>query len=176
MSDFKIHTKESAPQGSKPLLEKAEQATGFIPNLYGVMAESPQLLEAYLTLGDLAGKTSLNKDELTVIWQAINVSNNCHYCVPAHTAIAKQMQVDDSLNQTVVDDKNLADEKLEALRQFTKAIIKQQGQVDESALKSFLKAGYEQQQVLEVILLVGQKTLSNYTNYFAQTPVDKEFK
>ncbi|RUO23011.1 carboxymuconolactone decarboxylase [Aliidiomarina minuta] len=176
MTDFNIHTKDSAPQGSKGLLEKAEQAAGFIPNLYGVMAEAPQLLEAYLTLDNLANKTSLNKEELTVVWQTVNVVNNCHYCQPAHSAIAKQMGVSDELNQAILNDKKLEDDKLEGLRQFTKAMIKQQGKVDESAVKQFYDAGYKQQQVLEVILVIGQKTLSNYTNYMAQTPVDEQFK
>ncbi|TRW47917.1 carboxymuconolactone decarboxylase family protein [Aliidiomarina halalkaliphila] len=176
MTDFTIHTKDNAPENSKQLLDKAEKAVGFIPNLFGVMAASPQLLEAYLTLDNLAKNLSLNSTEVTVVWQTINSTNQCHYCIPAHTAIAKQMKVSDRVNDAVINDKSLEDNKLEALRSFTKAIIQKQGKVDEVGVDKFLSAGYTQKQILEVVMLVGQKTLSNYTNYFAQTPIDAQFK
>ncbi|MCC5878849.1 MAG: carboxymuconolactone decarboxylase family protein [Idiomarina sp.] len=176
MTKFTVHTINSAPDDSKEVLKNIEKENGFVPNLYGVMSESPQLLKAYLALGELAQATSFNKEEITVVWQSINVENECHYCVPAHTAIAKSMKVDEQLNQAVVDGKKLDDDKLEALRTFTRAVVAQSGQVDKSAVQDFQDAGYKPQQILEVVLLVGQKTLSNYTNYFAQTPVDKQFK
>jgi len=67
----------------------------MIPNLHGVMAESPALLEAYKTIHRLfMEETAFNKEEKTVIWQTINVANECHYCMPAHTAIANMQKVD----------------------------------------------------------------------------------
>ena len=89
MNSLKIHSIESAPQESKTSLEQSVKAFGMLPNLHGVLAESPATLEAYKTLhGLFSTKTSFNKEELTVVWQTINVEHECHYCVPAHTGIA----------------------------------------------------------------------------------------
>ncbi|MDO6749348.1 carboxymuconolactone decarboxylase family protein, partial [Gilvimarinus sp. 1_MG-2023] len=94
---FTLHTLESAPAESKPLLEKSLRAFGSIPGLHAVMAESPETLEAYQQLHQLFTQTSFDAEELTVVWQTINVEHQCHYCVPAHTAIANMMKVDPEL-------------------------------------------------------------------------------
>ena len=100
MATLKVHDIESAPEGSKSLLENSQKAYGMIPGLHGVLAASPKILEAYQTLHQLFTETSFNEEELTVVWQTINVEHACHYCVPAHTGIAKMMKVDD----TITDD------------------------------------------------------------------------
>ena len=95
--NLRIHTIETAPDASKPLLEKSKKSYGYVPNLHGALAEAPGLLDAYQTMHQLFLDSSFDKDELTVVWQTINVEHECHYCVPAHTAIAKAMKVDDSI-------------------------------------------------------------------------------
>ena len=80
MTQFKVHTIESAPEASKEMLEASVKGFGMLPNLHGVMSESPALLEAYKTIGSLfTDKTGFNAEELTVVWQTINVENECHY-------------------------------------------------------------------------------------------------
>ncbi|MFU8865614.1 MAG: carboxymuconolactone decarboxylase family protein [Rhodobacterales bacterium] len=177
MLKFVAHTVESAPEESRPLLEKSNKAFGRIPGLHGVMAEAPALLQAYQEIHRLfAEQTTFDKEELTVVWQSINVEHACHYCVPAHTGIAKMMKVDDAVTEALRNETRLPTERLEALRDFTLAIVRGRGNVDESALQSFFDAGYTHRQVLEVILGVSQKVMSNYTNHLADTPVDEAFK
>ena len=97
MTSFTPHDLQSAPEKSRPLLEDSAKAFGRIPGLHAVMAEAPALLDGYKHLHRLfAQETSFDKDELTVVWQTINVEHECHYCVPAHTGIAKMMKVDDA--------------------------------------------------------------------------------
>ena len=91
MTTLKVNNIETAPEGSKELLEQSLKANGMIPGLHGVLAGAPGILEAYQTLHKLFTDSSFDKDELTVVWQTINVEHACHYCVPAHTAIAKMM-------------------------------------------------------------------------------------
>ena len=93
MKTLKVHTIESAPEASKPLLEASQKAYGMIPGLHGVLAAAPGILEGYQKLHELFVNTSFNEEELTVVWQAINVEHSCHYCVPAHTGIAHMMKV-----------------------------------------------------------------------------------
>ena len=101
MTTLKIHNIETAPEGSKALLEQSQKQNGMIPGLHGVLAGAPEILEAYQTLHRLFTQSSFNKEELTVVWQTINVEHECHYCVPAHTAIAGMMKVDSSLSEAL---------------------------------------------------------------------------
>lgn len=175
MSDFTLHSLENAPEAARPLLENSLKGFGMIPGLHAVMAEAPALLEGYQLLHSLFQNSSFNADELTVVWQTINVEHGCHYCVPAHTGIAKAMKVSDEISEALRNETPLPDSKLEALRTFTLAMLRQRGEVDQAQLEAFYAAGYGQRQVLEVILGLAQKVMSNYTNHVAQTPVDRAF-
>ncbi|MCL5246939.1 carboxymuconolactone decarboxylase family protein [Cellulophaga sp. 20_2_10] len=176
MTTLKIHNIESAPEAAKPLLEASKKAYGMIPGLHGVLAGSPGLLKAYQDLHQLFTETSFNNDELTVVWQTINVEHACHYCVPAHTGIAKMMKVDDAIINALRDETPLADAKLEALRTMTLSLTRNRGNVSQEDLEAFYAAGYGEQQVLEIILGLSQKVISNYTNHIANTPVDAGFQ
>ncbi|WP_417271313.1 carboxymuconolactone decarboxylase family protein [Celeribacter sp.] len=176
MTDFTIHTIESAPEESKAGLEASFKANGRVPGLHGVMAEAPGLLATYHFAHAQFMATSLNDEEKTVVWQTVNVEQNCHYCVPAHTGIAKMMKVDDAITEALRNETPLPTAKLEALRDFTLNVVRNRGFVDEAATQAFLDAGYTQRQILEVILGVAQKVMSNYTNHFAQTPIDQVFQ
>jgi alkylhydroperoxidase family enzyme len=175
MTEFTLHDETTAPDASKPLLEKSKAAFGRLPGLHKVMAEAPGLLEGYQKLHELFVDSSFDKDELTVVWQAINVENACHYCVPAHTGIAKMMGVDDAITEALRNEKTLPNTRLEALRDFTLSVVRDRGNVEESKVQAFLDAGFTKRQILEVILGYSQKIMSNYTNHLAQTPVDEVF-
>ena len=176
MTTLKIHDIESAPEGSKTLLEQSLKSNGMIPGLHGVLAGAPGILEAYQTIHKLFVDSSFNNDELTVVWQTINVEHACHYCVPAHTAIANMMKVDDAISTAFRDETPLENPKLEALRNMTLSIVRNRGHVNQEELATFYAAGYGEQQVLEIILGLSQKVISNYTNHIANTPVDAPFQ
>ncbi|MEM9285575.1 MAG: carboxymuconolactone decarboxylase family protein [Pseudomonadota bacterium] len=175
MAEFKVHTLEDAPEASKPLLEDSRKSFGMVPNLHALMAESPQVLEAYKTLSGLFSSTALTAEERNVVWLAVNVEHNCHYCVPAHTAIAKSQGVSDEVIEALRSAAPLPDVKLEALRSFTLSVVRNRGVVPDTETEAFFAAGYDQRAVLEVILGVTHKVLSNYVNHFGQTPIDPAF-
>ena len=176
MKIFEKHTEETAPEASLPLIEKSKAAFGRLPGLHAVMAEAPGLLDGYQVLHKLFLETSFDNDEKTVVWQTINVENECHYCVPAHTGIAKMMKVDDAITNALRDETPLPTAKLEALRTFTLKIVNQRGFLSDEDVQEFLDAGYTKRQILEVILGYSQKIMSNYTNHLAETPVDAPFE
>ena len=176
MTDFSLHDKQSAPEESQALLDNSVNAFGMIPNLHAVMAEAPGLLEGYQRLHQLFLDSSFDAEETTVVWQTINVEHNCHYCVPAHTGIAKSMKVDDGIIEALRNETPLPTERLEALRTFTLAVVRERGFVDDATVQTFLDAGYTKRNVLEVILGLSQKVMSNYTNHLAETPIDEPFK
>lgn len=176
MSHFKIHTIESAPEESKPLLEASLKANGVVPGLHGVLAESPGLLKGYQELHKLFQNSSFDAEELTVVWQTINVEHECHYCVPAHTGIANAMKVDPALTEALRNRDSMPTPKLQALQNLTLTLVRNRGYASDEELDKFFEAGYEQQQVLEIILGLSQKVISNYVNHLAKTPVDKRFE
>ncbi|WP_204346574.1 carboxymuconolactone decarboxylase family protein [Psychroserpens algicola] len=176
MTTLKIHNIETAPEESKPLLEKSQKAYGMIPGLHGVLAGAPKILEAYQTLHELFTQSSFNEEELTVVWQTINVEHACHYCVPAHTGIAKMMKVDEHITEALRNETPLKNSKLEALRTMTLTIVRNRGHVTQNDLDAFYAAGFEERHVLDIILGLSQKTISNYVNHIANTPVDAGFK
>jgi alkylhydroperoxidase family enzyme len=176
MTTLTTHTIESAPEASKALLEKSVSAYGMLPNLHAVLAGSPGLLNAYQMLHELFLNTSFNADELTVVWQGINVEHGCTYCVPAHTAIAHSMKVDAKLIDALRNQQPLPNAKLQALLDMTLIIVRNRGHVTDTELAAFYAAGYGEQQVLEIILGLSQKVISNYTNHIAGTAVDAQFK
>ncbi len=175
MTDFTLHDETTAPEGSKQLLAKSKAAYGMIPGLHAMMAEAPGLLEAYQTVHELFVNSSFDKDELTVVWQTVNVENNCHYCVPAHTGIAKSMGVNDAISDALRDETPLPNARLEALRDFTLSIVRDRGFVADEKVQTFLDAGFTKRHMLEVVLGYSQKIMSNYTNHLANTPVDEAF-
>ncbi|MCH3883846.1 carboxymuconolactone decarboxylase family protein [Tenacibaculum aquimarinum] len=175
MTTLKVHNIETAPEGSKALLENSQKAYGMIPGLHGVLASSPQILKAYQTIHELFTQSSFNEEELTVVWQTINVEHACHYCVPAHTGIAHMMKVDTNITESLRNETPLENAKLEALRTMTLSIVRNRGNVSQADLDVFYAAGYEEKHVLDIILGLSQKTISNYTNHIANTPVDEAF-
>ena len=112
---FTFHDLETAPEGSKPLLKNVLASSGRIVDFYAVMAESPEALSGYSALSKAFNASSLNSEEKTVVWQTINVEHECHFCVPAHTAMAKAMKVSDEVTNALRDETPLPNSKLEAL-------------------------------------------------------------
>jgi len=176
MTEFTLHTADNAPAAAKPLLANSIATFGMVPNLHAVMAEAPILLEGYQVLHELFQKTSFNAEETTVVWQAINVEHNCHYCVPAHSGIAAAMKIDQDIVDALVNRTPLANPKLEALRETTLAMTRERGVISDEQIEKFFAAGYGRQQLLEIIVGLSQKVMSNYTNHLADTPVDEAFK
>ena len=176
MTDHQIHTIETAPEESKGQLQQSKDTIGFVPNLHAVMAEAPGLLATYKFAHEQFQKSSFNKEELTVVWQTINVEHDCHYCVPAHTGIAHSMKVDPAINEALRNETPLADARLEALRTFVLSVVRNRGQVDDAEVVTFLNAGFTKRHVLEVVLGVAQKVMSNYINHLADTPIDPPFQ
>ena len=171
-----IHSVETAPEGSKALLEKSQKAYGYVPNLHGVLAGAPGLLEAYQTLHQLFIDSSFNNDELTVVWQTINVEHACHYCVPAHTGIAKMMKVDDEITEALRNQTEMPTAKLQVLHETTLSIVRNRGNISTEEVNNFFEEGYTERNLLEITLGLSQKVISNYTNHIAKTPVDKAFE
>ncbi len=169
---FPLHDEDTAPDAAREALATTKQNFGMIPNLERVMATAPALLAAYSASWDLFDTTSLTPVERQIVYQTANFENECDYCVPWHTFLARQAKMASEGVEALRTNAPLSDPKFEALRQFTKKLIHTRGKVVETDLELFFEAGYAPQQALEVILGLAIKTMSNFTNSIAGTPLD----
>ena len=174
MTRFPLHTTETAPE-AKDLIEGAQQAFGFLPNLLATMAEAPALLEGYLTLASIFDKSDLSPTERQIILMVNNRLNGCTYCMATHTAISRSQGVPDDVIDALRSGTELSDPKLEALRVFAVKMNESRGWPEQSDIEALLAAGYTKRTVLEVILGTAVKVMSNYTNHVASTPLDNAF-
>ncbi|MFI9010921.1 carboxymuconolactone decarboxylase family protein [Actinosynnema sp. NPDC053489] len=176
MVQFTVHDETTAPEESRPALEAGRKRLGFVSSLNAVMAESPELLAGYNALAEQFQKSSLPGNAKHVVWITTSVLNGCEYCVAAHSTLALKMGVDEGVVRALRAGKPVADDALEAVRRFTERVVTDRGWVDEQEVEAFLAAGHTRRNVLDVILGVGMKTLSNYTNHIAHTPLDGAFQ
>lgn len=170
---FPLHDETSAPDAARPALAATRANFGMIPNLERVMAAAPSLLAAYSAGWDLFDETSLTPIERQVVYQTANFENECDYCVPWHSLLAEQAGMPEEERAALREGAALPDAKRDALRRFTRAMIQNRGKIAPAELDAFFAAGYEPQQALEVVLGLAIKTMSNFTNSIAGTPLDQ---
>lgn len=175
MSIFTAHNIGSAPEDSKSTLTQIVNSYGFLPNLAAVLAESPVALNAYLTLFQNFSESSLSDLERNIVLTAVSRENECTYCVAAHSTLALSQNVPAPMVEAIRNNIPIDEPKVEALRKFTQKLVSRRGWVDDSEVNSFLSAGYTKAQVLEVLVGVTVKTLSNYANHITHTPLDPAF-
>ncbi|MBE9029693.1 carboxymuconolactone decarboxylase family protein [filamentous cyanobacterium LEGE 11480] len=176
MTNFTLHTEETAPVKSTTILQGAKKAYGFVPNLMAALAESPAALEAYVTLSGIFDKSDFTPAERQIVLMTNNRLNGCTYCMAAHSTISKMQKIPADVIETLRNGTSFTDPKLEALRVFSTQVNQNRGVLSDADIDAFIAAGYSQANVLEVILGTGLKVLSNYSNHVVNTPVDDAFQ
>lgn len=172
-----FQTLQDAEPRAREVLEKAQAQVGFIPNMYAGMVNSPGLLETYLDGYERFRKDSgFTPAEQEVVFLTISRGNGCGYCMAAHSMIADQMsKVPPEVTEAIRDGRDIPDPKLAALSAFTETVRRSRGLPAKADVQAFLDAGYEERHVLEIILAIAVKTLSNYANHLLHTPLDEMF-
>jgi uncharacterized peroxidase-related enzyme len=163
---------ESAPAASRPLLEAVKKQLGSVPNLFRLVANSPAALESYLGLFGALNKGDLAAPTRERIALAIAEFNGCSYCLSAHTYLGK--------NLTKLDDSEIAanrsgasnDPKANAAVRFAIKVARERGHVSEADVNAVKAAGYNDAQVIEIVLHVALNTWTNYVNEVAKTDID----
>jgi uncharacterized peroxidase-related enzyme len=167
----------TAEPRAKAALDAAQKNLGFVPNMYANMANAPGLLEIYLGGQKLfRSESGFTPAEQEVVFLTISRENGCGYCMAAHSMIAERMSkvpapVLDALRRGA----DLPDLKLQALATFTRIMLATRGRPGRDDVHAFMAAGYSERQVLEIILALAVKTLSNYVNHLFHTDVDPAF-
>ncbi len=146
--------------------------------MYANMVNSPGLLETYLHGYEIFRKESgFSAVEQEVIFLTISYLNNCNYCMAAHSVIADKISmVPAIITEAVRQGKDIAEQKLQTLSSFTKEMFVTRGRPKKETVEQFLSVGYSEKQILEIILALAVRTLSNYSIHIFGTKVDAMFK
>ena len=170
-------TLDTAAPEARALLENAKAQVGFIPNMYTRMAHSPGLLATYLDgytrFREQSGFTPVEQE---VVFLTISRENGCEYCMGAHSVIADAMsKVPTAVTDALRAGAPIPDAQLAALSQFARVMVVERGLPSRAEVDRFLSAGYSERHILEIVLAIAVKTLSNYANHLFHTPLDEVF-
>ncbi len=171
-------TDETVTGEAKEIIESTKAQLGFVPNMYRTMANSQGYLSTYIhgykAFRESSGFTA---QEQELIFLVISRENGCDYCTAAHSMIADKVAKFESDQLAAIRaGQVLADEKLQALSTFTSRVLESRGLISKAEAAAFLEVGYSEKQILEIILAISVKTLSNYSNHIFHTDLDAAFE
>ena len=175
MSNFPLHTIESAPEKSKPVLRALQKTFGFIPNVAAAMAESPVLINGFIGVFENVHAGSFTEAQIQTLLLTNAVTNACPWAVAFHTALALKQGLDPADVQAIRERRVPIDAKHAALSTLAKRLIEKRGRLDEGDVQAFFAAGFSSEHVLEVITVVAASTITNYAGNVASPPLEEAF-
>lgn len=175
MSQFTFYTPEIANGEGKALLTSIEKSFGFVPNLFAYMAEAPSTIQAYLAMNEIFEKSSFSPAQQQIVLLAISVENQCEFCTVVHRALGKMNKSNQQTLDALNTNTKINDASDRVLITFTRKMVNQRGHMDQSDIQNFLKTGFNKQQILEIVLAVSIKTLSNYISHLTEPKPNGEF-
>jgi len=170
MKNFPIPAKEQVSPANQAIFDKLNGMVGFVPNLYAILAHSGSALGDYLTLQNR--KSSIRAKEREVINLVVSQVNNCSYCLSAHTQFAKMNGFTD---EQILDIRRATisfDPKLNALAKLVKSTTENRGHADAAILADFFAAGYTEENLIDTVIVIGDKIITNYLHALTNIPVD----
>lgn len=170
MSTFNVPQREEVSENNKAIFDTLEKAIGFVPNLYATYAHSENALANYLNLSN--AKTSLTAKQKEAVNLAVSEVNDCIYCLSAHTAIGKMNGFSESEIYELRAGRASFDIKLDALARLANNLTENRGAANETVLENFFAQGWTKENLIDTIVLVGDKTISNYLHKTTKVPVD----
>lgn len=170
MKNFPIPQREDVSPPNQALFDNLRKMLGHVPNLFAIFAHSGHALGNYLTFQN--GKSSIRAKEREVVNLVVSQYNHCIYCLAAHTAIAKLNGFADEQVLEIRRAEISFDPKLDALAKLVKSIVENKGHAAQKLLDNFYSAGYTNETLIDVVLVIGDKIISNYLHALTEVPVD----
>ena len=175
MSSYPVHTIESAPAQSKPVLQQLRQTFGFIPNIAATMAASPVLINGFIGLFERVHASSLTEPQIQTVLLTNAVTNASEWPVAFHTALALKEGVHRADVDAIRSGGLPGDAGLAALSMLARTLIEMRGRLTVSDRRLFLEAGFSAEQILEVIAVVAASTITNYAGSVTQPALEPTF-
>ncbi len=176
MTTFPVHTIESAPAASRNSLEGLQKEIGFVPNLVASMAESPSLIEAFIAVRSVLGRSAFTPLEREVISLAVSFENDCTYCMAVHSTFAKMQGASAELLEAMRAGGTPRDRRLGALAAYTRHLLASRGHASDDAKRALLDAGFTRAQLLETIAVIAFTTIANFAHNVTECTIDSKFE
>ena len=170
MQNISIVSGEKVSENNQAIFDNLKNALGFVPNLYAYYAKNETALSHYLTLQNR--KSTLKAKDREVINLVTSQVNGCQYCLSAHTVIGKKNGFNDEQVLELRKGSASFDSKLDALVKFTKAVVENKARINQEVKENFFAAGYSESNLIDVIIVVGNKIISNYIHNLAGFEID----
>lgn len=170
MTKIKVPTREEVNPTNQEIFDSLKEKLDMVPNIYATYALSNNALGRYMTFA--SGKTSINNKEKEVINLITSQVNECTYCQAAHTSIGKMNGFTDDQIISLRKGEAPFDAKYDALVKLAKEIAEKRGKVNDATLDAFFDAGYTKENLVDVIVAVGEKAITNYLHNVTQVPID----
>lgn len=167
---FTVPTRNDVSDSNQAIFDNLQKGLGFVPNLYAYFGKNETALADYLTFQNR--KSSLRTKEREIINLVTSQINGCRYCQSAHTVLGKMNGFTEEQLLEIRTGKASFDSKLDALAQFTAAVVSNRGKVSEHLVQSFFEAGYTEANLIDVMIVVGDKIISNYLHNLTQLEID----
>ena len=165
-------TIEAAPTKAHPLLEAVNKQLGIVPNMFRLISNSPAALEGYVGLSAALSKGALPAATRERIALAVAEENGCSYCLSAHTYLGKNLAKLDDGEITANRHGASNDPKADAAVRFAVKLVRERGHVGDDALRMVKAAGYDDAQVIEIVLHVALNTWTNFISVVGATDID----
>ena len=170
MKTVSVPTKEQVSPDNQILFDNLTKTIGRVPNLFAVYAHSKNALETYLALAN--AKTSLRAKEKEIVNLIVSQVNVCEYCLAAHTAISKSQGFTDEQILEIRRGSISFDAKFDALVKLAKSIAENKGHADPQLIENFYAVGYDEGSLIDVVIVIGDKTITNYVYALTGVPID----
>ena len=167
---FTVPAKADVSIPNQALFDKLQKGLGFVPNLYAYFAKNETALTDYLALQNR--KSTLRAKEREVINLVTSQVNGCRYCQSAHTVLGKMNGFSDEQILEIRKGTASFDNKLDALAKFTASVVENRGRATEESKEAFFAAGYDEANMIDVVIIVGDKIISNYIHNLAGFEID----
>jgi uncharacterized peroxidase-related enzyme len=167
---FAVPTREQVSANNQAIFDHMKSAFGVVPNLYATFALNDTALGDYLALQNR--KSTLSAKEREIINLVVSQVNDCKYCVPAHTMLAKMNGFTDEQILEIRRAQISFNDKYAALAKFVKETTVNRGRPSENSYDNFFEAGYTKANLVDVMMVIGDKIISNYLHNITQIPVD----
>lgn len=170
MRTFEVPTRDQVSEGNQAIFDNLQKGLGFVPNLYATIAYNDTALGDYLTLQNR--KSTLKAKEREVINLVVSQVNDCLYCQSAHTAIGKMNGFNDEQILEIRGGSASFDTKLDALAKYVKDITISRGKANAELTEALFAAGYNEANLVDIIMVIGDKIVSNFIYGATNIPID----
>lgn len=170
MTPIAVPQRSDVSLANQAIFDKLQSQLGFVPNLYATFAHSGTALGTYLALQ--GAKSSLSGKEREVINLVVSQVNECEYCLAAHTALGKMHGFSDAQILEIRRGGAAFDRRLDALARLVRGVALNRGKVSSAELEPFRAAGYTEAHLVDALMVVGDKIISNYLHGVTQVPID----